>query len=130
MLAEQFLGATVIGADIEKCQGPGSKLPRSSILDTRGFYSSQSLHPIEEHDLEEELPTSLHPQGADCSTESCLTSHESSGGLPLEGSPVGGKKTMLSMDSKPASLIWTEAKIGAQEVTVSVAPHGITGYGI
>jgi hypothetical protein len=33
----------------------------------------------------------LHHQGADCSTESCLTSHESPGDLNTEGSPAGGK---------------------------------------
>ncbi|KAL5769377.1 hypothetical protein ACOSQ2_016160 [Xanthoceras sorbifolium] len=127
MLADQFIGAAVIDMDNEKCQGLGSKMPRSYILDTLGFYSSQTVEAAEGHGPEEELPP-LHPQRADCSTESCLTSHESSGGLTLEGSPVGGKKRMLSLESKTASLIWGEAKIGTQEVTV--APHGITGYGM
>lgn len=85
MLADQFIG-------------DGHKL---------GFYPSH-------HDAQVEVAPNLHSQRADCSTESCLTSHENS--------PAGGKKTMVNMDSNTGSLIWGEAEMRNQ-------PHGITGYG-
>ncbi|KAJ0083168.1 hypothetical protein Patl1_09627 [Pistacia atlantica] len=73
----------------------------------------------------------LFPQRADCSTESCLTSHDSSGGLTLEGSTVGAKKKMMSLDSTTASLLWGEVKMGTHEISLTqVNSHGITGYGI
>ncbi|KAK9935811.1 hypothetical protein M0R45_012687 [Rubus argutus] len=110
MLADQFIGGSVIDTDGHKCHGLGNKNPKSSSLDSLGFYSLQSADVAGVHGLEEEVLTSVHPQRADCSTESCLTSHESPGGLTLEGSP---------------------AKVRTQEINLApVDPHGITRYGI
>lgn len=131
MLADQFIGGSVIDTDGHKCHGLGNKNPKGSSLDSLGFYSLQSTDVAGVHGLEEEVLTSVHPQRADCSTESCLTSHESPGGLTLEGSPGGGKKRMLSLESATASLIWGEAKVRTQEINLApVDPHGITRYGI
>lgn len=116
MLADQFIGCSVIDTDGHKCQVLGNKNPKS--------YSLQSTDVAGVHGQEEVL-TSFQPQRADCSTESCLTSHESPGGLTLEGSPGGGKKRMLSLESATASLIWGEAKVRTQ-----VEAHGMTRYAI
>lgn len=129
MLADQFIGGSVIDTDSHKQQGLGSKTPRNSSIDVLGFYSSQSAEVAGVH-VPEEMPTGLHPQRADCSTESCLTSHESPGGLTLEGSPGGGKKSIPSLDSTP-SFIWNETKVRIQEANVpQVDPHGISGFDI
>ncbi|KAH9798304.1 HTH myb-type domain-containing protein [Citrus sinensis] len=130
ILTDQILGGAVVDADSEKCKGLGTKMPRSYILDSLGFYTSQSVE-VAEVQCPEELLPNLHPQRADCSTESCLTSHESSGGLTMEGSPVGGKNSILSLDTTTGSLIWGEVKMGAQEISLArVNPSGISGYGI
>lgn len=122
MLTDQILGGAVVDADGEKCQELGTKMPRL------GFYTSQSVEAAEMQCPEEEVLPNLHLQRTDCSTESCLTSHESSGGLTLEASPVGGKNGMVSLES---SLIWGEVKMGAQEISwARVNPNGISGYGI
>ncbi|KAL9320692.1 hypothetical protein ACSQ67_012531 [Phaseolus vulgaris] len=92
MLADQFIGATVIDTDSQKFQAIGSKTPRGTLVDPLGFYSLPSAEVAGVNVPDEEIPHSLPPQRADCSTESCLTSHESSGGLTLEGSPGGGKE--------------------------------------
>ena len=130
MLADQIIGATVIDTDSQKLQGPGSKAPRNSLVDPLGFYSLPPVEVTGVH-VPEEVPPTLQPQRADCSTESCLTSHESPGGLTLEGSPGGVKKRMLNMDSIPAPLIWNDAKIRNQDINVAQGnPHGITRYGM
>jgi SHAQKYF class myb-like DNA-binding protein len=121
MLADQFIGGMVLDTESLKCQGLETKTQRSSSLDLSGLYSLQSAEVAESHAPEQQPLPSLHPQGADCSTESCLTSHESPGGLPLVGPTVGGKRRMLSLESATGTLIWNEAK---------VSPRGITGYGI
>ncbi|XP_020417261.1 protein PHR1-LIKE 2 isoform X2 [Prunus persica] len=131
MLADQFIGGSVTDTDSHKCHGLGNKNTKGPSLDPLGFYSLQSTDVAAVHGPEEEVPTSIHTQRADCSTESCLTSHESPGGLTLEGSPGGGKKRMLSLDSAAASLIWGEAKVRTQEINVAaVNPHGIARYGM
>lgn len=129
MLADQFIGGSVIDTDSQKYQGLGSKTPMSHSVDPLGFYSSQSAEAAGVQGPEE-VPNGLCSLRADCSTESCLTSHESPGGLTLEGSPGGGKKSILSLDST-ASLIWRESKVRTQEVNVAqVDPLGIPEYGI
>lgn len=129
MLADQFIGGSVIDTDNQKYQGSGTKTPISSYIDPLGFYSSQSVEVAGVHGPEE-VPNGLCPLRADCSTESCLTSHESPGGLTLEGSPGGGKKSVLSLEST-TSLIWSETKVRPQEVNVArVDRHGIPGYGM
>lgn len=133
MLADQFLGGAVTDTDKQKLQGLGTTAPpTSSFQNIISCYSLQSAELIRLRGPEEEaLPSLLHPQRTDCSTESCLTSHESPAGLPLEGSPAGGKKRMLSLDSMTASLIWSEAKMRTQDVNVpQVETHGINGYGL
>ncbi|KAK4588744.1 hypothetical protein RGQ29_019664 [Quercus rubra] len=129
MLADQFIGGSVIDTD-SNGQGLVSKAPRNSSIDPLGFYCLHSPEVAGVHGSEEEVAPSLHAQRADCSTESCLTSHESPGGLTLEGSPCGGKRRMLSMDSNTASLLW-EAKMKSQDINVAqVNAHAITGYGM
>lgn len=131
MLADHFIGGTVFDTESQKCQGLVNKTTRSSSFDHLGFYSLQPPQVGGVHGSEEEVPPSLHTQRADCSTESCLTSHESPGGLTLEGSPGVGKKRMLGLDSAAASLIWGEGKMKSQDINVAqVNPHAITGYGM
>ncbi|XP_027186962.1 protein PHR1-LIKE 3-like isoform X2 [Cicer arietinum] len=132
MLADQFIGATVIDTDNQKFQGIGNKAPRGSLVDHLGFYSLPSTEVAGVNAPEEEIPPCLPSQRADCSTESCLTSHESSGGLTLEGSPGVGKRRMLGMDSMAAPLIWSEAKMKTQAINLAQGnnPLGITRYGM
>ncbi|XP_020222915.1 protein PHR1-LIKE 2 isoform X2 [Cajanus cajan] len=130
MLADQFIGDIVIDADDQKFQGMESKTSRSSLVDNVGFYPSACTEVAGMH--VSEVPHILQPQGADCSTESCLTSLESLGGLTLEGSPGAGlKKRMLSLDSMAAPFIWSEANIRTQGINLAqVNPPGITRYGM
>ncbi|KAF2315475.1 hypothetical protein GH714_039760 [Hevea brasiliensis] len=125
MLADQFLGGTVIDTDGQK--GSGNKTPKIASRDLLGFYSLQS-EAVAEVRGPEEVSSSLHQQGADCSSERCLTSNESPGGFTLEGFPAGSKKQMLRLDSTTASLIWNEVKVKTSGVNMSpVDPHGING---
>ncbi|KAJ7967885.1 Myb family transcription factor APL [Quillaja saponaria] len=131
MLADQFIGAASIDTENQRFQGLESKPPRSSALSPVGFYSSQPAEVAAVHVPDEEVPPSLRPLMADCSTESCLTSHETVGGLTLEGSPGGGKTRMLSLESFAGPLIWSEAKMRKQDIGFPQGnPHGITGYGM
>lgn len=110
MLADQFIGDTITDTDIQKFE----EVPSSEI---GGMHVS-------------EIPYILQPQGANCSTESCLTSLESLRGLTLEGSP-GGTKRMLGLDSMVAPLFWTETNIRTQGIHLAqVNPEGITRYGM
>uniref|UniRef100_A0A5B7BIY6 MYB-CC type transcription factor LHEQLE-containing domain-containing protein n=1 Tax=Davidia involucrata TaxID=16924 RepID=A0A5B7BIY6_DAVIN len=129
MLADQIIGSAVTEIDRQDYQGLGMETPASS---SRGLYSLQTTEVVRVHGPEQVSPRNrIHPQRTDCSAESCLTSHESPAGLPLEGgSPPGGNKRMLSLDST-ASLIWGESDMRTQEVNVvQITSHGITGYGI
>lgn len=102
MLADHFIGG---GAVIEVDNlGFGSKMPRNYFVDPPGFYSSQSAEAVNACGQDEEIPSGLHSLRADCSTESCLTSHESPGVLTMERSPVEGSKKMLNLDSTMGSL--------------------------
>ncbi|GKV18858.1 hypothetical protein SLEP1_g29184 [Rubroshorea leprosula] len=114
MLAEQFIGGgVVLETGNEKCIGLDDKMQRSFSVDPLGFYSLQ----LQSGGVEQEGPLGLHSQMTDCSTESCLTSHESPVRLCMEGSPVEGNKRILNLDSATASLMWGD-------------PHRITGYGM
>ncbi|KAI9098492.1 hypothetical protein K1719_025117 [Acacia pycnantha] len=129
MLADQFIGAAVIDKDNQKFQGMGNRTPKSSMPDPLTFCSLLSNEATGVHVLEAQ--PSFQPQRGDCSTESCLTSLESLGGLTLEGSPGEAKKRMLSLDSMMAPLIWSEANMRTQGVHLAqVNPHGITRYGM
>ncbi|KAI9126855.1 hypothetical protein K1719_002451 [Acacia pycnantha] len=136
MLADQFIGVTVIDTDNQKFQGQfGNKAPRAPFVDPLGFYSLPSTGITGAvYASGEELPN-LHSQRADCSTESCLTSqHESPGGLTLEGSPISGgvNKRMLSLESMTAApLIWSQATMRTQGINVAQGNlHGITEHGM
>ncbi|GMP75960.1 hypothetical protein CsSME_00032858 [Camellia sinensis var. sinensis] len=119
MLANQIIGDANTEEDKQNYQELGTEAPAAS----------SSHGPLGLHSLQ--VPPGIHPHRADCSTESCLTSHESPAGLPLKGSPPGGKKRMLNIDSTAASLIWADSDMRAQDVKViQVNSHGITGYGM
>ncbi|KAK7391534.1 hypothetical protein VNO78_19950 [Psophocarpus tetragonolobus] len=123
MLAEQFIGDIVIDTDSQKIEGLENKTSRSSVVDHVSFYPPDvgGMHVSE-------VPPILQPQG---STESCLTSLESLGGLTLEGSPGGSKKRMLNFDSMVAPLIWSEANTRTQGIHLAqVNPPGMTRYGM
>ncbi|KAJ1404762.1 SANT/Myb domain [Sesbania bispinosa] len=125
MLADQFIGDTIIDTDSQKFQGLESKASRSSLADPFGFCSIPSAEVGGMH--VSEVPQMLQPQGADCSTESCLTSLESLGGLTLEGSPGGTKKRMLSLDSMVTPLMWSETNMRTQGIQLAqINPQGIT----
>ncbi|XP_054785589.1 protein PHR1-LIKE 2-like [Prosopis cineraria] len=129
MLADQFIGATVIDADNQKFQGVGNKTPKSSVLDPLGFCSLPSSEATGVH--VPEAQHSFFQKRGDCCAESCLRSLESLGGLTLEGPPGEAKKRMLSLDSMVAPLIWSEANLRTQGVHLAqVNPHGITRYGM
>ncbi|XVE87591.1 hypothetical protein DITRI_Ditri19aG0000500 [Diplodiscus trichospermus] len=119
MLADHFIGsAAVIGTDNMEF---GSKMLRNHSVDPLGFYSSQSAEVVNACGQDEEMLSRLQSQRADVSTESCLTSQESPGGLTIEGSPVEGKKKMLNLELTTGSLIWGDARVN---------PQGLTGYGM
>ncbi|XVF75131.1 hypothetical protein PTKIN_Ptkin13bG0163000 [Pterospermum kingtungense] len=120
MLADHFIGSdAVIEADNLEYS---SKMLRNYSVDPLGFFSAQSAEVVNATGQEEEeMPSGLHSQRADGSTESCLTSHESPGGLTMEGSPVEGKKKMLNVESTTGTLIWGDARVN---------PRGLTGYGM
>ncbi|TKY51755.1 Myb family transcription factor APL [Spatholobus suberectus] len=129
MLADQFIGDIVINTDSQKFQGLESKTSRSSLVDQVGIFPPACTEVGGMH--VSGVPPILQPQGADCSTESCLTSLESLGGLTLEGSPGGSKKRMMSLDSMVAPLIWSEASTRTQGIHLAqVYPPGITRYGM
>ncbi|XP_022132807.1 protein PHR1-LIKE 2-like isoform X2 [Momordica charantia] len=122
MLADQFIGGAVSDSDSKKSQGLDRKSPRSSSVDPLGFYASQSQE-MERMNGTEEVQANLPYQRADCSTESCLTSNESPGGLTMEKSPVGSQKKMVNLDSVTASLIWSEAKDRIQDANIIQINH-------
>ncbi|XP_039016138.1 myb-related protein 1-like isoform X2 [Hibiscus syriacus] len=120
MLADHFIGSVeVIKTDNLVV---GNKMLRNYSVDPLGFCSAQSAEAVNACGQEEEMPTGLLSQRADGSTESCLTSQESPGGLTMEGSPVGGKKKMLNLEGTAGSVIWSDA--------TRVNPQGLTGYGM
>lgn len=123
MLADHFIGSDAV-TEADSLEF-GSKMVRNYSVDPLGFFSVQSAAEVVNAigQEEEEMPSGLHSQRADGSTESCLTSHGSPGGLTMEGSPIEGKKKMVNLESTTGSLIWGDA-IGR------VNPQGLTGYGM
>uniref|UniRef100_A0A7N0UFF2 HTH myb-type domain-containing protein n=1 Tax=Kalanchoe fedtschenkoi TaxID=63787 RepID=A0A7N0UFF2_KALFE len=117
MLADHYVGGAVIDADKDKSQCmDAKKLPSMTFThDTVPSYTLQPSTTAGLHGLEELLP-GLHTQRADCSTESCLTSHDSS---------AGSRKRMLHADSVAQYLLWGEANMAMPNVSVS---QGIAGY--
>ncbi|KAJ8769923.1 hypothetical protein K2173_009005 [Erythroxylum novogranatense] len=107
---------------------PGARAPKGVSIDPFGFYTVQTADG-DELRVPGEVSPSLHHQGADCSTESCLTSQESPGGLTMEGSPSGGKKRM-NLDLPLQSLIWGGVNVRSSDANVTHMSHySITGNG-
>ncbi|XP_021902132.1 protein PHR1-LIKE 2-like isoform X2 [Carica papaya] len=131
MLADQFLGGALSDSENQKCVGVAGKMARNCSLDPLGFYSSHSTEVGNANGQEEEVPAGIHQQRTDCSTESCLTSHESPRGLTMEGPLVGGNKRIMNLDTTTGSLIWSGTKMRSQEVNVAAqSPQGTAGCGI
>lgn len=128
MLADQILGTSVTNDDGDGYQGKGTKAPPSGSQNPLVPYPSQSANELGVPGRIE-VPPNLHQQQrADCSTESCLTSHESPVGL---GSPPGGKRAMLNVDSTNTSFIWGESDGYTPDLRiVQVSSHGIAGCGV
>ncbi|KAL3850981.1 hypothetical protein ACJIZ3_012863 [Penstemon smallii] len=129
MLADQILGATVTNDNGNVYHGKETKAPPSASHNQIGSYPSQSADELGIHGSRE--VAQLHPQRADCSTESCLTSHESPVGFPREGSPPGGKRSMLNMDSANGAFLWGESDVYTPDLhLVHVSSQGIAGCGV
>ncbi|KAK4371531.1 hypothetical protein RND71_011006 [Anisodus tanguticus] len=128
MLADQFIGDVVTENHQEIYQGLGTKIQLSPLCNPHGLCPSDSADLVGVHGPEEVSPR-IHPQPTDCSTESCLTSHESPSGLPVEGLSPGGKKRGLSGDSTHASYVWGEADMRSSGVRV-INCFGITGSNV
>ncbi|PIN03598.1 hypothetical protein CDL12_23876 [Handroanthus impetiginosus] len=131
MLADQILGSAVTNDDGDGYQGKGTKAaPNGS---HNPLVSSYPSHSTDELGVSGpvEVPPSLHQQRTDCSTESCLTSHESPVGLPREGSSPGGKRAMVNVDSTNASFVWGESDVYTPDLhIVQGSSHGIAGCGV
>lgn len=128
MLADQIIGDT--NNDAENFPEKGTKTQPRTLRNPFGSYSSQSADELGTHGPEVVSPR-FHQQRADCSTESCLTSHESPIGLPVDGSSPGGKKRVLNMDSTNAPLMWGDSDLRTPDLhAVQVNSRGITGYGV
>ncbi|XP_031129930.1 protein PHR1-LIKE 3-like isoform X1 [Ipomoea triloba] len=103
ILADQIIGDVVPDTEGENFQGLGIKTALNQPV-----YPSDPAN-IHTGPGSEEASPRINTQCNDGSTESCLTSHGSPAGLPLDSSSPGGKKRILSMDSAAASFVWREA---------------------
>nr|GMD90134.1 protein PHR1-LIKE 3-like isoform X1 [Ipomoea batatas] len=103
ILADQIIGDVVPDTEGENFQGLGIKTALNQPV-----YPSDPAN-IHTGPGSEEASPRINMQCNDGSTESCLTSHGSPAGLPLDSSSPGGKKRILSMDSAAASFVWREA---------------------
>lgn len=132
LLVEQMAGCAVTNPDGEDYQVMRRKIPNSP------SHLACGVDPLGSTDVvgvqgSEEFIHRINPQGADCSTESCLTSHDSPAGVPLEGSPPGGggKKRVLSMETASASVVWGESNLRPSEVHLGkMNSQGISGHGL
>ncbi|KAK6149592.1 hypothetical protein DH2020_017117 [Rehmannia glutinosa] len=132
MLADQILGSAVTDDDGDGYQENGLKAAHNNGSPNPLLsYPSQSADTLVVPGTVE-VPPNLHQQRGDCSTESCLTSHESPvGGLPPEGSSPGVKRAMLNVDSTNASYVWGESDVYTPDLhMVQVSSHGIAGCGV
>ncbi|OVA12320.1 SANT/Myb domain [Macleaya cordata] len=130
MLSEQTMDGT--GGATEPEELPALPTPKPSLTnssdDPLSFYSLPPPEAVTVPVSEDE-PPNIQTQRADCSTESCLTSHGSPATLSLETSPGGGKKRVRNLDSATDSLIWCETRTMAQDIDLGcINRHGITGY--
>lgn len=127
MLADQILGAGITSDDVDGYQEKETKAPlnggHTPLIVSFPSQSANNLGipgPVE-------VPLNLHQQRTDCSTDSCLTSHESPVGLPPEGSSAAGRRSILTN----GSFVWGETDVYAPDLhQVSVGPHGIAGCGV
>ncbi|KAF6142283.1 hypothetical protein GIB67_039990 [Kingdonia uniflora] len=94
MLADQSLGGDAGGLEVP----PKDRL---------GLYSASS-------------EAARVQQRADCSTESCLTSH----GSPMENCNAGGKKRVRNVEPTRDGLVWVEAE-GRSNQSMDVNPHSM-----
>lgn len=111
MLADQILGTTITNDDRDGYQGKGAKADELGIVGPT------------------EAPPNLHQQQrGDCSTESCLTSHESPIGM---GSSPGRNRPMLNVGTANGSFVWSESDTFTPNMhIVQVSSHGIAGCGV
>ncbi|XP_073302931.1 protein PHR1-LIKE 2-like [Primulina huaijiensis] len=99
MLADQILGSAATNDDGNGCVGNGANpAPINPLHDEP--YPLQSADVFQAH-----MSPKFHQQHADCSTESCLTSHGSPVGMRIERSSSGGKREMPNKDTTDASFI-------------------------
>ncbi|KAI3893526.1 hypothetical protein MKX03_022854 [Papaver bracteatum] len=113
--------------DIDESAAPNPSIPNSDQIKLYSFNPTKAVNVIVP---ESDSPHSLQTTRADCSTESCLTSHESPANLSLETSTgTGGVKRVRNLDSVTNSLIWCDTRRLAQDNDMScVNPQETTGY--
>ncbi|RZC51069.1 hypothetical protein C5167_019489 [Papaver somniferum] len=88
---------------IDESAAPNPSIPNSGQIKLYSFNPTKAVNVIVP---ESDSPHSLQTMRADCSTESCLTSHESPANLSLETSTGGGGvKQVRNLDSVSNSLI-------------------------
>ncbi|KZV44775.1 hypothetical protein F511_34248 [Dorcoceras hygrometricum] len=128
MLADQILGPAATNDDGEGCHGKGVNLAPINPLEP---YPLHSADMFQAH-IPAEVSPKFHPQHADCSTESCLTSHGSPVGMRIERSSSGGNRGMRNKDTTDASFIWGESDAYTPDLHIvqHVDSHGITGCGV
>lgn len=117
MLADQFIGAgDVRGQTLEGPKGTRTKTSSPLLTPSTNVTGLYSLHLSSGDDA--------ITVRADCSTESCLTTHESASPVAVGGD---NRRTVSLLDSTTASLIWGDVKIRTRDVNES---YGFTSYGI
>ncbi|KAK6154574.1 hypothetical protein DH2020_008822 [Rehmannia glutinosa] len=120
MLAGQILGPAETSDDRDDYEGKRTKVPTNASLNPLESYRSQSADEL-----------AIHQQRTDCSTESCLTSHESPVGFPREGSSSGRKRAMMNMGSANGSFVLGESDVYTPDLHfVQVSSNGIAGCGV
>ncbi|GER33838.1 homeodomain-like superfamily protein [Striga asiatica] len=117
MLADQILGSPLANEDGDGFQGNGPKSePNDSPSPLILPYPAQTTGPLV-YPSRFEIPPNLHQQRADCSTESCLTSHDVD---PTNASFVWGESEAYTSDLPMGE--WSE---GLVESNLFQAVNGI-----
>ncbi|CAA0815458.1 Homeodomain-like superfamily protein [Striga hermonthica] len=119
MLADQIIGSPLANEDGDGYQGNGPKAPPNDSPSPLILpYPDETTGPLVDPSRFE-IPPNLRQQRADCSTESCLTSHESPVGL----SPSPGvKRAVLNVDPSNASFVWSESDAYTPDLPMGAAP--------
>lgn len=112
MLADQILGTAITNDDRDGYQGKETKAVPS--------YPSQSRDELGAVGPTEAPPNLHQQQRGDCSTESCLTSHEGS-------SPGRHRAGILNVGTTNGSFVWGDTP---NMHIVQVSSHGIAGCGV